>query len=77
MFRKACSDGGERLFTFLSSLLALFWMEVLSLLDDVDRGVQDCDRLFTVCPHSRIIVQGLTNSLQDDVGVTDIANEWE
>lgn len=48
----------------LNSLKTLFWMEVLSLLGAVNRGVvvpQDCAQFLTVGPLSCNVVQLLTN----------------
>lgn len=54
-------------------------MEVLSLKGAIDRGIvvlQDCARLSYVRPFSRYIMR-LTNNIQADPSVVDIANEWE
>lgn len=50
----------EKIFAFLNSRMALFWLEALSLMDVIDRGIvilQDCARFFTVCSFSHRIAQ--------------------
>lgn len=53
-------ESAEKVHAFLKSRKTLFWMEVLSLTDAVDRGVvmlQDCASFFTVRPDFRDIVR--------------------
>lgn len=54
---------GGQVFAFLRSLNALYWIEALSLLDAVDRGIvalQDCASFFAVGPPSLYDMQRLT-----------------
>ena len=61
-------DMGEtavKVHEFMSSPKTLFWVEALSLMNAVDRGIvalQDCARFFAVRPSSRDFVRLLTTS---------------
>ena len=67
------SDGdvkecAKKAYEFLSSREALFWVEVLSLMDVVDLGIivlQDCARFFTVrqifCEIARLLTTSRAN----------------
>lgn len=53
-------ESAEKVLAFLDSRKTLFWVEGLSLMDTVDRGIlilQDCARFFTVRISSRNFVQ--------------------
>ena len=55
----------EKVVAFLDSVKGLYWVEVLSLMDAVDRGIvmlQDCASFFTVRPFARDVMQQLTVS---------------
>lgn len=64
-FEKSGITGSEeKVLAFLSSLKTLFWVETLSLLDVIDKGIvllQDCARFFAVRPSFRNVVRLLTN----------------
>lgn len=52
----------EKVFALLNSKKGLYWIEALSLMDAVERGIvilQDCAGLFTVRPSSREVIQQL------------------
>lgn len=53
-------ESGARVHAFLNSPKALYWTEVLSLLDAVDRGIlllRNCTRFFAVCLNSYNILR--------------------
>ena len=60
----------EKVLAFLNSAKGLYWTEVLSLMDAVDRGIvglQDCASFFTVRPFTCDVMQQLTVSRMNRV----------
>lgn len=57
------SKSAGKVFALLNSEKGLFWIEVLTLMDAVERAIvilQDCARIFSVRPSSRDDMQRLT-----------------
>lgn len=56
-------ESAEKVLVFLSSVKELYWIEAMSLMDAVERGIailQDCAKFFIVRPSSCVVVQQLT-----------------
>lgn len=55
----------EKVLTFLDSAKGLYWIEALSLMEAIDRGVvllQECARLFAVRTSACVVMRKLTNT---------------